>query len=99
MCKDTKIPRILQINLPFTLLFGVNKRYKNALPPVFSQGLALGVDGEDVLAALDVGQAHEHLAVEAAGAQPDGRGVTLSTCRAQAKAQAGRKLNPASSTS
>ena len=36
MCKDTKIPRILQINLPFTLLFGVNKRYKNALPPVFS---------------------------------------------------------------
>ena len=36
MCKDTKIPRILQINLPFTLLFGVNKRYKNGLPPDFS---------------------------------------------------------------
>ena len=35
MCKDTKIPRILQINLPFTLLFGVNKRYKNGLLPDF----------------------------------------------------------------
>ena len=29
----------------------------------------------------------------------DGRGVTLSTCRAQVKTQAGHKLNPASSIS
>ena len=36
---------------------------------VLRQGLALGVDGQDVPAALDVGQAHEHLTVEPTGAQ------------------------------
>ena len=36
---------------------------------ILRQGLVLGVDGQDLLAALDIRQAHIHLAVEPSGAQ------------------------------